>query len=59
MLISKNPFADFSPIQSSTLAQDRNLTNSGVRSDINYTKGIHNLKVGATYQQTVSVDEWR
>jgi hypothetical protein len=49
---SKNPFADFSPIQSSTLTQDRNLTNAGVRSDVNYTKGIHNLKVGATYQQT-------
>jgi len=49
---SKNPFADFSPIQSSTLAQDRNLTNAGIRSDVNYTKGIHNLKVGATYQQT-------
>ena len=49
---SKNPFADFSPIQSSTIAQDRSLTNAGLRSDVNYTKGIHNLKVGATYQQT-------
>jgi len=49
---SKNPFADFSPIQSSTLAQDRSLTNAGLRSDISYTKGVHNLKVGATYQQT-------
>ena len=49
---SKNPFADFSPIQSLTIAQDRNLTNAGLRSDVNYTKGIHNLKIGATYQQT-------
>ncbi|HWY67610.1 MAG TPA: TonB-dependent receptor [Terriglobales bacterium] len=49
---SKNPFADFSPIQSLTIAQDRNLTNAGLRSDVNYTKGIHNLKLGATYQQT-------
>jgi hypothetical protein len=49
---SRNPFADFSPIQSTSLAQDRNLTNAGLRSDVNYTKGIHNLKVGATYQQT-------
>ncbi len=49
---SRNPFADFSPIQSSTLAQDRNLTNAGLRSDVNYTKGIHNLKIGATYQHT-------
>jgi len=49
---SQNPFADFSPIQSLTIAQDRNLTNAGLRSDVNYTKGIHNLKIGATYQQT-------
>src|SRR5579859_6167392 len=49
---SKNPFADFSPIQSSTLGQDRSLTNAGLRSDVNYTKGIHNVKLGATYQQT-------
>jgi len=49
---SGNPFADFSPIQSLTIAQDRNLTNAGLRSDVNYTKGIHNVKVGVTYQQT-------
>src|SRR5207248_5119616 len=49
---SKNAFADFSPIQSLTIAQDRNLTNAGLRSDVNYTKGIHNLKIGATYQHT-------
>ena len=33
-------------------AQDRTLTNAGLRSDISYVKGIHNLKAGATYQQT-------
>src|SRR5438552_2964597 len=49
---SQNPLADFSPIQSLTIAQDRNLTNAGLRSDVNYTIGIHNLKIGATYQQT-------
>jgi hypothetical protein len=49
---SKNPFADFSPIQSLTVGQDRNLTNAGLRSDVNYTKGIHNVKIGGTYQQT-------
>src|SRR5437868_10722660 len=49
---SDNPFADFSPIQSLTIAQDRSLTNAGLRSDVNYTKGIHNVKIGATYQQT-------
>ncbi len=49
---SANPLADFSPIQSLTIAQDRNLTNAGARSDVNYTKGIHNIKMGATYQHT-------
>jgi len=49
---SGNPFDDLNPIQSSSISQDRNLTNAGLRSDINYTKGIHNIKAGATYQQT-------
>ena len=26
--------------------------NAGVRSDISYVKGIHNVKAGATYEQT-------
>ncbi len=49
---SANPLADFSPIQSLTIGQDRSLTNAGVRSDLNYTRGIHNIKFGATYQHT-------
>ena len=50
---SANPFADFVPsLQSQTVTQDRNLTNAGVRSDISYVKGIHNIKAGATYEQT-------
>jgi len=49
---SKNPFADLGPIQQSTVAQDRTLSNVGLRSDVSYVKGIHNVKVGATYQQT-------
>jgi len=49
---SANPLADLSPIQQETVAQDRTLANVGVRSDISYVKGIHNIKVGATYQQT-------
>ena len=28
------------------------MTNAGARSDVNYTKGIHNIKVGATYEHT-------
>ena len=50
---SQNPFDDLSPIQQETVAQDRTLTNAGLRTALSYVKGIHNLKVGATYQQTL------
>ena len=50
---SANPFSDLAPdIQQETLTQDRKLTNAGLRSDISYVKGHHNVKAGATYQQT-------
>ena len=50
---SANPFADLSPdLQSETVGQNRTLTNTGLRSNFSYVKGIHNLKAGATYQQT-------
>ena len=50
---SGNPFADLAPdLQQETLSQDRTLTNAGLRSDLSWVKGIHNLKAGITYQQT-------
>ena len=50
---SGNPFSDFAPdLQSQTVSQNRSLTNAGVRSDISYVKGMHNLKVGVNYDQT-------
>jgi hypothetical protein len=49
---SNNPLADFGPIQQETVRQYRTLTNTGVRSDISYVKGIHNVKIGGVYQQT-------
>jgi len=50
---SNNPFADLSPsLQQETLSQERTLTNAGLRSDLSYAKGIHNIKIGGTYQQT-------
>jgi hypothetical protein len=49
---SPNLFDDLSPIQQETVTQDRTLTNAGLRSDLSYVKGIHNVKIGATYQQT-------
>jgi len=49
---SGNPFADLGPINSETIAQNRKLTNAGLRSDISYVKGLHNIKAGAVYQHT-------
>ncbi len=51
---SGNPFADLGPtnLQRETVGQNRKLTNAGGRSDLSYAKGIHNLKLGAVYQQT-------
>jgi hypothetical protein len=49
---SRNLFDDLSPIQQESVAQDRTLTNAGMRTALSYVKGIHNLKIGGTYQQT-------
>jgi hypothetical protein len=50
---SGNPLADLLPgVQTSSIAQYRTLTNSGLRTDFSYQKGIHNIKAGAVYQQT-------
>jgi hypothetical protein len=49
---SNDPFADLGPINSETIAQNRKLTNAGLRSDISYVKGIHNIKAGVTYEHT-------
>ena len=51
---SDNPLADLGPItlQNETIGQVRSLTNAGIHSDISYVRGIHNVKLGATYEQT-------
>jgi len=51
---SKDPFADLGPpsLQRQSVGQNRTLTNTGVRSDISYVKGVNNLKAGVTYEQT-------
>jgi hypothetical protein len=45
---SNNPFAD----QPVTASQQRRLTNAGLRGDISYVKGAHNLKAGAVFEHT-------
>jgi Carboxypeptidase regulatory-like domain len=49
---SNNPLADLGPIQQETVKQFRTLTNTGVRSDISYIKGVNNIKIGGLYEQT-------
>src|SRR5229473_42596 len=53
---SGNVFADgtgFIPGGSSaTLNQQRKLTNAGLRTDVSYVKGKHNVKAGVTFQHT-------
>ena len=49
---SNNPFADLGPIQQETIAQQRSLLNAGGMANVVYTKGIHNIKAGITYEQT-------
>ena len=43
---SGNPFSDLP----ATLAQNRRLTNPGVRSDLSYAKSAHNIKIGLQFQ---------
>jgi len=53
---SGNVFADGTGLipggSSATLNQQRKLTNAGLRSDVSYVKGKHNVKAGATFQHT-------
>ena len=46
---SANPLADLP----ATLSQSRYLTNVGFRTDISYSKGVHNAKVGGSYWHTL------
>jgi len=51
---SADPFADFSPsLLAQTIAQERTLTNVGLRSELSWVSGIHNVKAGATYEHTL------
>ena len=51
---SKNPLADLGPenLQTSSIRQNRALTNAGLHSDFSYAKGPHNVKIGAQYSHT-------
>ncbi len=51
---SGDPLADLGPanLQTSSIAQNRTLTNTGIHSDISYVKGIHTLKGGLQFSHT-------
>jgi hypothetical protein len=51
---SSDPFADLGPpsLQRQSVGQHRTLTNTGLRSDVSYVKGVNNIKAGVTYEQT-------
>jgi hypothetical protein len=47
-LPSANPFSD----TPATVSQDRKLTNTGIKADLAYTTGNHNLKLGGSFSAT-------
>jgi len=51
---SPNPFADLIPdLQTNTIGQNRRLTKPGTSRERIVVKGIHNIKLGATWQDTI------
>lgn len=52
---SANPFAD-TPV---TLGQQRRLTNTGLKADLSYVKGVHNFKAGAQWMHTFLSEDFR
>jgi hypothetical protein len=49
---SPDPLSDLGPLQDESFSQFRTLTNAGLRADVTYVKGIHNIKIGATFEHT-------
>ncbi len=51
---SDNPFADFVPnLQTTSVGQNRRLTNLGGHADLSYQKGMHNIKGGVMWEDTI------
>ncbi len=51
---SGDPLADLGPatLQTSSISQNRTLTNAGIHSDFTYSRGMNNIKAGVVYEQT-------
>jgi hypothetical protein len=55
---SADPFSDFTAdLQSLSASQDRSLFNNGVHAEYSYVKGMNNLQVGASYEQTFLTED--
>jgi hypothetical protein len=51
---SADPFSDLTPdLQLQTVGQNRRLTNLGTQATVSYVKGIHNVKFGVKYSDTI------
>jgi hypothetical protein len=51
---SADPFADLTPdLQLQSVGQNRRLTNLGTQATLSYVKGIHNIKMGVKYSDTI------
>jgi hypothetical protein len=51
---SGDPFADLTPdLQLQTVGQSRRLTNIGGRASLSYVRGIHNIKAGILFEDTL------
>jgi hypothetical protein len=55
---SDNPFADLQPdLQLQTIGQDRTLSNLGLHTTVSYVNGIHNVKAGITFTDTILTEK--
>ncbi len=55
---SSDPFSDLTPyLQTQTVGQNRTLTDLGLRANVSYVKGRHNIKMGATYSDTILTEK--
>jgi hypothetical protein len=55
---SNNPFSDLEPdLQLTSIGQNRTLTNLGLRTSVSYVKGIHNIKAGITFYDTILTEK--
>jgi outer membrane receptor protein involved in Fe transport len=58
-LVGYYPSASYLSDQPATMRQNRRLTNFGIKADLSYAKGRHNLKVGTEIRQTNLLEDFQ